>query len=131
MITGKIVMALVGEHFGLTHQDLTGPMRPYCIARPRQIAMYLMRNYCPHLSYPHIGRLLGGRDHTTILHGVRKVDELIACADPLASDLRALQRKLDAIQHNDNEALSLEIIAAERRLEDLRAQSAMLARVAA
>ncbi|KAK0332698.1 hypothetical protein LTR94_023851 [Friedmanniomyces endolithicus] len=121
-------MALVGEHFGLTHQDLTGPMRPNRIARPRQIAMYLMRNYCPHLSYPHIGRLLGGRDHTTVLHGVRKIEDLITRADPFVRHLKALQRKLDAIQHTDDEALSLKIIAAERRLQDLKAQSAMLAR---
>ena len=66
------ILADVAKKYGLTVADLKGPSRERRIAWPRQEAMWRIRESCPHISYPHIGRLLGGRDHTTIMHGVRE-----------------------------------------------------------
>lgn len=60
----------VAEKARITHAELVGPCRKVRFARPRQEAMYRLRHEL-RLSYPRIGQLLGGRDHTTILHGVR------------------------------------------------------------
>lgn len=65
-VTGRQVADFVAERHGLTFQQLISPHRVTSIVRPRQIAMYVMREVCPHLSLPAIGRLLGGRDHTTM-----------------------------------------------------------------
>lgn len=74
--TGKSVAEFVADFYGLTMEDLCGEIRTRDIARPRQVAMFLMRELCPHLSLPAIGRLLGGRDHTTVLWGVRRIEAL-------------------------------------------------------
>jgi chromosomal replication initiator protein len=60
----------VAAHYGLTLEDLKGPSRKKCFSRPRQEAMALM---CAvgRYSLPQIGQFLGGRDHTTVLHGKR------------------------------------------------------------
>jgi chromosomal replication initiator protein len=63
------------------------------IARPRQIAMYLSKQLTPR-SLPEIGRRFGGRDHTTIMHGVRKIEELMATDSQLSDDLQMLRRLL-------------------------------------
>ena len=77
-ITGQQVIAAVAEDAGLYVSVLTGQSRIRSVARPRQVAGYLMRRLCPHLSYPAIGRQLGNRDHTTILHGERVIKRLMA-----------------------------------------------------
>lgn len=79
--TGGAVMAWAAGWLEVSLSELEGDGRYRSIARPRQIVMFLMRRYCPHLSFPAIGRLLGGRDHTTILHGVKHIDT-IRRADP-------------------------------------------------
>ncbi|MBA4326380.1 MAG: chromosomal replication initiator protein DnaA, partial [Rhodobacter sp.] len=63
------------------------------IARPRQVAMYLSKQLTPR-SLPEIGRRFGGRDHTTIMHGVRKIEELMTIDSQLADDLQLLRRLL-------------------------------------
>jgi chromosomal replication initiator protein len=63
------------------------------IARPRQIAMYLAKQLTPR-SLPEIGRRFGGRDHTTIMHGVRKIEELMATDSQMSDDLQMLRRQL-------------------------------------
>jgi chromosomal replication initiator protein len=63
------------------------------IARPRQIAMYLAKNLTS-LSYPEIGRRFGNRDHTTIMHAVRKVEELMVSDIELSDDVSLLKSVL-------------------------------------
>jgi chromosomal replication initiator protein len=63
------------------------------VARPRQAAMYLAKQLTTR-SYPDIGRRFGGRDHTTVLHAVRKIEELKASDAGIAADLETLVRKL-------------------------------------
>jgi chromosomal replication initiator protein len=74
---------------------MTGPKRLRTIARPRQVAMYLAKTLTMR-SLPEIGRKFGGRDHTTIMHGVRKIEELMATDSQLADDLDMLRRILQA-----------------------------------
>ena len=92
-ITVDEIQKTVAEHFNLKQADLLSERRTRAIARPRQIAMYLCKQHTTR-SYPDIGRRFGGRDHTTVLHGVRKIEELMPKDDQIARDVEALTRKL-------------------------------------
>ena len=70
------VLRAVADHFRLSEEELLGRSRAVAIAEPRQIAMYLMRADAE-ASLPAIGAVLGGRDHTTILHGSEKINHLM------------------------------------------------------
>lgn len=71
------ILGVVAVHFQLTRADLTGQSRYRVVARPRQIACFLIREYRPDMSLPAIGRIMGGRDHTTILHGIRTITAML------------------------------------------------------
>lgn len=86
-VAAREVIAATVMHFGLPKEAMTNSARYRSVARPRQIAMYLIREMCPHMSYPGIGRLMGGRDHTTVLHGVRKITELLKSDPDLIVDV--------------------------------------------
>ncbi|RZJ43966.1 MAG: chromosomal replication initiator protein DnaA [Brevundimonas sp.] len=92
-ITVDEIQKTVAEHFSLKQADLLSERRTRTVARPRQIAMWLCKQHTTR-SYPDIGRRFGGRDHTTVLHGVRKIEELIAQDEAIARDVEALTRKL-------------------------------------
>ena len=85
----------VAEHYNIRLADLIGQKRVRTVARPRQVAMYLAKQMTSR-SLPEIGRRFGGRDHTTIMHGVRKIEELKAEDQQLAEDLDLLRRLLEA-----------------------------------
>ncbi|MBV0890317.1 chromosomal replication initiator protein DnaA [Paracoccus sp. Z118] len=85
----------VAEHYNIRLSDMIGPKRVRTLARPRQIAMYLSKQMTSR-SLPEIGRRFGGRDHTTIMHGVRKIEELRAQDHSLAEDIDLLRRTLEA-----------------------------------
>ncbi len=92
-ITVDEIQKTVADHFSLKQADLLSERRTRAIARPRQIAMYLCKQHTTR-SYPDIGRRFGGRDHTTVLHGVRKIEELMPQDDQIARDVETLTRKL-------------------------------------
>ena len=92
-ITVDEIQKTVADHFNMKQADLLSERRTRAIARPRQIAMYLCKQHTTR-SYPDIGRRFGGRDHTTVLHGVRKIEELIPTDEQVARDVEALTRKL-------------------------------------
>lgn len=92
-ITVDEIQKTVAEHFSLKQADLLSERRTRAIARPRQIAMYLCKQNTTR-SYPDIGRRFGGRDHTTVLHGVRKIEELMASDEQIVRDVETLTRKL-------------------------------------
>lgn len=94
-VTVEEIQRKVAEHFNIRLSDLLGPKRTRTIARPRQIAMYLAKELTSR-SLPEIGRRFGGRDHTTILHGVRKVEEMRASDSQLAEDIDLLRRLLQS-----------------------------------
>ena len=92
-VTIEEIQRKVAEHYNIRLSDMIGPKRVRTIARPRQIAMYLSKQLTPR-SLPEIGRRFGGRDHTTIMHGVRKIEELMATDSQLSDDLLLLRRLL-------------------------------------
>ena len=93
-VTIEDIQRKVAEHYNIRLSDMIGPKRVRTIARPRQVAMYLAKVLTTR-SLPDIGRRFGGRDHTTIMHGVRKVEELKATDSQLAEDIDLLRRLLD------------------------------------
>ena len=68
--------------------------RARAVARPRQVAMWLCKQLTPR-SLPEIGRKFGGRDHTTVMHAVRKIEELRAGDRTMAEDIELLRRMLE------------------------------------
>ena len=71
-ITLREIAVEVAAKHRITLDDLVGHDRSVCYVHPRQEVYYRAYIECPHLSYPEIGRRMGGRDHTTIAHGVKK-----------------------------------------------------------
>ncbi len=92
-VTVDDIQKATSEHFGLKQADLVSERRTRAVARPRQAAMWLAKQLTTR-SLPDIGRRFGGRDHTTVLHAVRRIDELRAGDPQLARDLDILMRKL-------------------------------------
>ena len=85
------VAAYVADLHRIPIKGFYGAQRTRHIARARQVAMYCIRYLCPHMSYPRIGKMMGGRDHTTVLHGVKNIEALIK-TDPEVLD--AVERVL-------------------------------------
>ena len=75
--------------------EMIGPRRVRSIARPRQVAMYLSKQLTSR-SLPEIGRRFGGRDHTTVMHGVRRIEELQTTDSQMLEDVEMLRRALEA-----------------------------------
>lgn len=94
-LTIEEIQRKVAEHYNIRLSDMIGPKRLRNIARPRQVAMYLAKQLTSR-SLPEIGRRFGGRDHTTIMHGVRKIEELMATDSQLSDDLQLLKRLLQS-----------------------------------
>ena len=94
-ITVEEIQRKVSDHFNIRLSDLIGPKRVRTFARPRQIAMYLAKQLTTR-SLPEIGRRFGGRDHTTVMHGVRRIEDLMHKDSQIADDLELLRRSLEA-----------------------------------
>jgi chromosomal replication initiator protein len=92
-LTVDEIQKATAEHFGLKPADLVSACRARAVARPRQAAMWLVKQFTTR-SLPDIGRRFGGRDHTTVMHAVRRIDELRVSDPQLARDLEILTRKL-------------------------------------
>jgi chromosomal replication initiator protein len=92
-ITIDEIQKVTAEHYGMKQVDLISERRNRAIARPRQAAMWLAKQLTTR-SLPDIGRRFGGRDHTTVLHAVRRIEELRASDAQLARDLEVLARRL-------------------------------------
>ncbi len=94
-ITVEEIQRKVADHYSIRLSDLIGPKRVRTFARPRQVAMYLAKKLTSR-SLPEIGRRFGGRDHTTVMHGVRRIEELRQKDSQIADDLELLRRLLEA-----------------------------------
>ena len=92
-VTVDEIQKKVSEHFAIKVSDMFSARRARQIARPRQIAMYLAKNLTA-MSYPEIGRRFGNRDHTTIMHAVRKIEELMAQDNELCDDIHLIKSML-------------------------------------
>lgn len=73
----EITAETLEAHPGVTLGDLKGSHRARDIVLPRMIAMYRIRHERPDLSYPVIGRFFGGRDHTTVMHAIKKIEKMV------------------------------------------------------
>jgi len=94
-ITVEEIQRKVSEHYNIRLSDMVGPKRLRTYARPRQIAMYLCKQLTSR-SLPEIGRHFGGRDHTTVMYGVRKIEDLRGKDGQIAEDVEILRRMLEA-----------------------------------
>ena len=90
------IQKVVGRHYAVSRNDLLSNRRTQVIVRPRQIAMYLSKTLTPR-SLPEIGRRFGGRDHTTVLHAVRKIERLLGEDTKLAQEIELLKRLVQEI----------------------------------
>ncbi|MBV9825641.1 MAG: chromosomal replication initiator protein DnaA [Alphaproteobacteria bacterium] len=94
-VTIDEIQKRVAEHFNIKMAEMTSARRARLVARPRQVAMYLAKQLTAR-SLPEIGRKFGGRDHTTVMHAVRKVEELVAADRNFAEDVELLRRSLQS-----------------------------------
>ncbi len=88
------ILKLVSRHFKVPRNDLLSSRRSREVVRPRQIAMYLAKSLTSR-SLPEIGRRFGGRDHTTVLHSVRKVEQMMKEDGDLQQEIELLKRMLE------------------------------------
>tara|TARA_R110002110_G_scaffold415612_6_gene652106 strand:+ start:133358 stop:134794 length:1437 start_codon:yes stop_codon:yes gene_type:complete len=93
-VTIEEIQKRVAEHFNIRLADMHSARRARAVARPRQVAMYLAKQLTSR-SLPEIGRKFGGRDHTTVMHAVRKVEELRAGDAGFNEDVELLRRMLE------------------------------------
>ena len=94
-ITIEEIQKKVAEHFNIRLTDMHSPRRSRSVARPRQIAMYLAKSITSR-SLPEIGRKFGGRDHTTVMHAVKKIEELKQEDNDFNEDIELLKRLIDS-----------------------------------
>jgi chromosomal replication initiator protein len=88
------IQRIVARHYNVSKQDLLSNRRTRTIVKPRQVAMYLAKMLTLR-SLPEIGRRFGGRDHTTVLHAVRKVEDMVGADQKLAQELELLKRLIN------------------------------------
>ncbi len=88
------ILKFVSRHYNVTRTDLLSARRTKTIVRPRQIAMYLAKTMTPR-SLPEIGRRFGGRDHTTVLHAVRKIEGERSKDETFSNELDLIRRMIE------------------------------------
>jgi chromosomal replication initiator protein len=93
-VTIEEIQKKVAEHYNIRLSDMSSPRRARNVARPRQVAMYLAKQLTSR-SLPEIGRRFGGRDHTTVMHAVSRVAELMQQDNAFAEDVELLRRMLE------------------------------------
>ena len=93
-LTIEEIQKRVSEHFNIGIADMCSARRARVVARPRQVAMYLSKQLTAR-SLPEIGRKFGGRDHTTVMHAVKKVEELRGADPSFDEDIDMLRRLLE------------------------------------
>ena len=94
-VTIEEIQKRVAEHFNIRFTDMHSARRSRAVARPRQVAMYLAKHLTSR-SLPEIGRKFGGRDHTTVMYAVQKVEELRQSDPGFDEDVELLRRMLEA-----------------------------------
>lgn len=95
------IQKIVSQVYKVSRQDLISERRTQAVVRPRQIAMYLAKQMTPR-SLPDIGKRFGNRDHTTVLHAIRKIEGLIATDEKLKREIEALRRRIEEEAERDD-----------------------------
>jgi chromosomal replication initiator protein len=88
------ILRIVSRHFAVSKQDILSQRRHRSVVRPRQIGMYLAKHLTSR-SLPEIGRRFGDRDHTTVLHAIRKIDKEVGENPRLKDEIEELKRQLN------------------------------------
>jgi len=94
-VTIEEIQKQVAEHYNIRLADMHSARRARAVARPRQVAMYLAKQLTAR-SLPEIGRKFGGRDHTTVMHAVRRIEELRSNDNSFNEDVELLRRMLES-----------------------------------
>jgi hypothetical protein len=123
--TVAMVIRVCAEHFGIPKATIISPVRTAPVVRARQVAMYVAKSLTKN-SLPEIGRRFSGRDHTTVLHAVRKIEWLIKCDLELAASVEAIKASvhsfvIDAGQYYRDQAAA---DADRQKVRDLQLQPA-------
>lgn len=93
-ITPNLIINVVAEHFGVKPEDITSQRRNSEYVQPRQVVMYLCREMTD-ISTPNIGKILGKKDHTTILHGCKKIETEMNNNEELRNKVDIIKKKLN------------------------------------
>jgi chromosomal replication initiator protein len=94
-VTIEEIQKRVADYYNIKVTEMSSARRAQMVARPRQVAMYLAKQLTSR-SLPEIGRKFGNRDHTTVMHAVKKVDQLRQSDAGFAEDVELLRRMLEA-----------------------------------
>lgn len=94
-ITPSLIISVVAEHFGVKPEDITSKKRPAEFVLPRQVVMYLCRELT-NTSLINIGKLLGKKDHTTVIHGIKKIEIDLTTNEDLKNKIEVIKKKLNA-----------------------------------
>ena len=89
----EFIQNLVADYFNLNIKEMLSPRRSRSLARPRQIAMYLSKQHTTN-SLPDIGRKFSNRDHTTVIHAVKKIDELMRNDNEIKHSVEEIKKKI-------------------------------------
>ena len=94
IVTPQLIMEVVAEHFGISIEQILSKSRSNDVAKPRQIAVYLCKNMTD-ASLEAIGKVLGGRDHSTVVHGIKKVAEDVSADEAVAKTVETIKKKIN------------------------------------
>lgn len=92
-VTPEYIISVVADYFGITKADICGTKRNSKIVRPRQIAMYLCRDMTS-IPLTTIGKIMGNKDHTTVLHGFEKIEKEMQTSESLTNTIEVLKKKI-------------------------------------
>lgn len=95
-LDSRLVLDEVTNYYGLTIKQIKGDKRDRPIAEPRQILMYLLRKHTT-MTLDEIAAFLGGRDHSTIIHGEKKIDLMLQTSDKIKKDVSDLESRLGVV----------------------------------
>lgn len=94
VITPDYIISVVADHFNVSKEDIAGSKRNSKIVLPRQIVMYLCREMID-IPLKSIGKFLGDRDHTTIMHGIEKIEDSIKSSESMSNTIEILKKKIN------------------------------------
>lgn len=92
-VTPQLIINVVAEHFGVKPEDITSKKRNAEFVQPRQVVMYLCRELCD-MSLANIGKLLGKKDHTTVIHGINKINEEMVDNPEFKNRIETIKKKI-------------------------------------
>ena len=92
-ITPSLIISVVADHFGVKSEDICSTRRNTEFVVPRQIAMFLCRDMTEN-SLNNIGKILGKKDHTTVLHGIKKVEEELKVSEEMRNKIEIIKKKI-------------------------------------